>query len=127
MNVVEAQTIVFADMVAALSKPGMDILRELTPDEAELVHMGMGVSGEAGELLDAIKKVAIYRKPIDMQNIIEELGDLEFFMERVRQLVGVTREQTIIANINKLGKRYSKGAFSNEQAQVRADKQGLHS
>lgn len=127
MNAAEAQGIVFSDMVAALSKPGADIVRELTPADAELIHMAMGVSGEAGELLDAIKKATIYRKPMDMENVVEELGDLEFFMERIRQMTGITREQTIQANIAKLGKRYSKGAYSNDQAQVRADKQELHS
>lgn len=119
--------IVFSDMVAALSKPGEVILRELSPADAELIHMAMGVSGEAGELLDAIKKPTIYRKPIDMENVIEELGDLEFFMERIRQMTGITREQTIQANIAKLGKRYSQGTYSNTQAQVRADKQELRS
>ncbi|MFU9046295.1 nucleoside triphosphate pyrophosphohydrolase family protein [Acinetobacter tibetensis] len=119
--------IVFSDMVAALSKPGEMIVRELSPSDAELIHMAMGVSGEAGELLDAIKKATIYRKPMDMENVIEELGDLEFFMERIRQMTGITREQTIQANIAKLGKRYSKGTYSNDQAQVRADKRELHS
>lgn len=31
-------------------------------------------------------------------------------------------EETIAANMAKLGKRYSKGTYSNEQAQARADK-----
>ncbi|MDR8269105.1 nucleotide pyrophosphohydrolase, partial [Acinetobacter baumannii] len=53
---------------------------------------------------------------------IEELGDLEFYMERIRQIIGVSREETIAANMAKLGKRYSKGTYSNEQAQARADK-----
>lgn len=117
----------FPEMVTALSKPGAVIVSELTPADAELIHMAMGVSGEAGELLDAIKKATIYRKPMDMENVIEELGDLEFFMERIRQMVGVTREQTIQANIEKLGKRYSQGTYSNAQAQFRADKQELRS
>lgn len=116
------QNINFAEMVAALVKPGADIIAELTPEQADLLHMGVGVSGESGELLDAIKKGTIYGKPLDIENIIEELGDLEFYMERVRQLINITREQTIEANIAKLGKRYSSGKYSNQQAQARADK-----
>lgn len=112
----------FEDMVRGLAKDGAQIKAELTPLDADLLHMGVGVSGEAGELLDAIKKATIYRKPLDLENVIEELGDLEFFMERIRQIVGVTREQTIEANIKKLGVRYSKGSYSNDQAAVRADK-----
>lgn len=113
----------FEDMVKALAKDGALIKRELTPIDADLLHMGVGVSGEAGELLDAIKKAAIYCKPLDVVNVIEELGDLEFYMERIRQIVGVTREDTIKANIAKLGKRYSSGAYSNDQAVTRADKE----
>lgn len=123
----EAQSIVFSDMVAKLVKDGAQIKRELTPEQADMLHMAVGVSGEAGELLDAIKRYTIYQKELDLENVIEELGDLEFFMERIRQLTGVTREQTLVANIQKLGTRYSAGKYTNEQAQVRADKQELHS
>lgn len=112
----------FGDMVRALAKDGALIKAELTPEDADMLHMAIGVSGEAGELLDAVKKATIYRKPLDLENIIEELGDLEFYMERIRQIAGITREQTIAANIAKLGKRYSSGAYSNEQAKTRADK-----
>ena len=115
-------TIDFSEMVTALVKDGQEIIDELQPCQADLLHMAVGVSGEAGELLDAIKKHAIYHKPLDLENVIEELGDLEFFMERIRQIAGITRQQTIEANIAKLGKRYNKGAYSNEQAQERLDK-----
>jgi hypothetical protein len=111
------------DMVASLVKSGEAIANELTAQDAHITHMAMGISGEAGELLDAIKKHVIYRKPLDMQNVIEELGDLEFYMEGLRQGLGLTREQCIAENINKLGKRYNAGKYSDESAITRADKQ----
>lgn len=114
----------FHAMVKALSKDGAQIKEDLTPQDAELLHMAVGVSGEAGELLDAIKRATIYRKPIDMENVIEELGDLEFYMERIRQILDISREQTLQANIRKLGKRYAAGMYSDEQANQRADKEG---
>jgi len=109
-------------LVAALTKPGADIVATLTAEDAHSLHMAVGISGEAGELLDAIKKAAIYRKPIDLENVIEELGDLEFYMEGLRQGLGITREETIDANIAKLSKRYSSGSYSDKHAQERADK-----
>ena len=109
------------ELVKALAKPGPAILKSLTQYDCNLVHMVMGVSGEAGELLDAVKKHVIYRKPLDHENVVEELGDIEFFMEGVRQALGITREQTIEANIKKLSKRYAEG-YSDTAAQVRADK-----
>lgn len=112
----------FRAMVAALVKPGADIIRSLTPGRANALHMAVGVSGEAGELLDAVKKWVIYDKPVDRANVVEELGDLEFYMEGLRSELGITREETIEANIAKLSKRYHTGGYTDRQAQDRADK-----
>jgi len=111
-------------MVAALSKSGVEIMKEITPDKLELLHMVVGISGEAGELLDAVKKHVFYNKPLDFYNAREEMGDLEFFMEGARNKFGMTRLEILQANIEKLSVRYAAGKYSNEQAQARADKQG---
>lgn len=113
---------VFEEMVQALGKPGADIIRSLTPGRMNALHMAVGVSGEAGELLDAVKKYVIYDKPLDRDNVIEELGDLEFYMQGLRAELGITRDETIQANIAKLSKRYHTGSYTDAQAQQRADK-----
>lgn len=113
-----------AEMVRGLAKSGEAIIKDLTPESTHLLHMAVGVSGEAGELLDAVKKVAIYAKPVDRENVVEELGDLEFYMEGLRQGLNITREETLEANIKKLSKRYGSLKYSNEAAQARADKAG---
>lgn len=113
----------FATMVQMIAKPGNDILVEMSEEQAELAHMAMLITSEAGELADAIKKHVIYQKPIDMENIVEELGDLEWTMERIRQILCITRELTIDQNIEKLTKRYPNLQYSNQSAQNRADKQ----
>lgn len=111
-------------MVRALAKPGEDIIASITPNLMHNLHMAVGVSGEAGELLDAVKKAAIYCKPIDRANVIEELGDIEFYLEGLRQGMNITREETLQGNREKLAKRYAAGAYSNQQARDRADKAG---
>lgn len=117
----------FEDMVAGLVKPGQAIIDSLTPSKVNSLHMAVGISGEAGELLDAIKKAVIYNKPLDRENVIEELGDLEFYMEGLRAELGITREQTIEANIAKLltgeKARYKLGMYTDNQAIQRADKE----
>lgn len=113
-----------AELVAALVKPGSDLLAEMTANDIHAIHMIMGLSGEVGELLDAIKKHVMYRKPLDMLNVIEELGDIEFYLQGLRAAVGVSREECLDANILKLTKRYPDLCFSNEAAQARADKAG---
>lgn len=116
------EVIVFEDMVSGLKKAGDLILQEMSPEQADVLHMAVGVSGEAGELLDAIKKWVIYQKPLDRENVVEELGDLEFYMEGLRQRLGITRQECISANIEKLGKRYAGLQYTNQAAIQRADK-----
>lgn len=111
-----------AIMVSHLAKPGAAIIEQLTPSAAHNLHMAVGISGEAGELLDTIKKQAVYVKPLDRENVIEELGDIEFYLEGLRQGLFITREECIEANIAKLSKRYVTGNYSNDAAQARADK-----
>jgi NTP pyrophosphatase (non-canonical NTP hydrolase) len=109
-------------MVAALHKNPEQIRSELTASDCNLIHAAMGVSGEAGELLDAVKKAVIYRIPLNVENVIEELGDLEFFMEQIRAELGIPREETLAANMAKLAKRYENFKYSNAAAQARNDK-----
>lgn len=111
-----------SELVRVLAKPGADIKDTLTADDAHLLHMVLGIAGEAGELVDAVKKAAIYRKKLDLQNVIEELGDLEFYMEGLRQGLALSREECLEANIEKLRVRYG-NTYSDQAAQDRADKQ----
>lgn len=112
----------YGEMVKALAKPGNDIAENITGEEAHLIHMAIGVCGEAGELLDAIKKHVIYKKPLDLANVVEELGDLEFYLEGLRSALEINRLEVLKVNMAKLSKRYESGKYSNEQAQTRADK-----
>jgi len=109
-------------MVFGLRKPGAEILASLTAEDVDLWHMATGVTGEAGELVDAVKKAVVYRRPIDCVNVIEELGDLEFYMEGIRQILGITRDETLEANLAKLAIRYPGYQYTDARAQERADK-----
>lgn len=119
----EPKPITHAQMVKALAQPGEQIVQRLTAPEAHALHMAVGICGEAGELLDAIKKHVIYKKPVDILNVIEELGDIEFYLEGLRQGFDISREQVLLANMAKLQVRYASGFYSDAQAQARADKE----
>lgn len=116
---IEAQ---HAEMVLKLAKPGAEILRELTPHQADLWHAATGVFTEAGEIGDAIKAHVIYQKPLNLENLVEELGDIEFYLARLRQMLQITRHETLVQNLRKLAQRYPNYQYSNNRAQTRADK-----
>jgi hypothetical protein len=72
------------ELVAALAKDGATIAREMTGPDAHLVHMSMGISGEIGEIvhhLDAYPCMFVS----EVDELIEECGDLEFYMEGYQQ------------------------------------------
>ena len=109
------------ELVSKLVKDPKEIVENLNIREANLIHGIMGLSGEVGELLDTIKKTVIYKKELDYENVIEELGDIEFYLEQIRQELDIDRDEVLESNIIKLNKRYPTG-YSNQLAQNRLDK-----
>lgn len=104
----------YKDFVRALVKP-------MGTETLDVLHTAVGISGEAGELLDAIKKVWVYNKEVDIENVIEELGDLNFYMTAMQILYGISDVKIVDHNIAKLAKRYP-GGYTDQAAQERADK-----
>lgn len=94
----------------------------------ELLHATVGLVGEAGEFTDAIKKCWAYEKMLDVTNAIEELGDIEYYLEAIRQNlsercgIDISRRLILDANLSKLRKRYPGEVFSNAAAVARIDK-----
>ena len=112
----------YRQFVRKLCKPGRDIVSELTPSDAHLLHMAIGISGEAGEMLDAVKKSAIYRRPLDVSNVREEAGDVLFYLTGLLDALGIELSDVISENMEKLSLRYQSLSYSNAQAIARLDK-----
>ena len=101
---------------------------ETTPleaSQAHLLHMAIGIVGEASELLEAVVK-HIDGERLDVENCLEESGDIEFYHEGFRQALGFSRVKALNHNVHKLvggdKPRYEGGEYSDQAAQTRADK-----
>jgi NTP pyrophosphatase (non-canonical NTP hydrolase) len=88
------ETLKHHEMVARLAKDGQEIISSLTPESANLWHMVAGLAGETGELLDAVLKPSVEPVLFDRVNLVEELGDIEFYLEGIRAPLGIVREVT---------------------------------
>ena len=104
----------FADHVARLFIKPTDVT-------GRMVHAAMGVSGEGGELIDAIKKTWIYGKELDRENVLEESGDLLFYLQALLTEIGCTLDDAMLHNFAKLMRRYPDG-YTDAAAIARADK-----
>ena len=86
-----------------------------------LVHAAIGIAGEAGEVVDAVKKHWVYGKPLDKENVLEECGDILFYVSACLNLCGYTLNDAYAHNVAKLSKRYPEG-YTDSAAIARADK-----
>lgn len=83
--------------------------------EIRLLHASMGMVTEAGELMDQLKKHLFYGKELDDVNLIEEAGDILWYMAILLDELGVTFEKVMLINHEKLAKRYGR-EFTEEAA-----------
>lgn len=105
----------------------LDLFKQFSNPAETYLHSAVGMSGEAGEILDIVKKMWAYEQPLDeakVLHLIEELGDIRFYYQAMLNLLNVTDEQIQASNIAKLMKRYPGGVYSNEHAKARLDKEG---
>jgi NTP pyrophosphatase (non-canonical NTP hydrolase) len=74
-----------------------------------ILHAVVGLSGEAGEVLDVVKKVLFTGKKYNQDDLVKELGDVEFYLQAVRNAIRVSRDDILNANVEKLSKRHPDG------------------
>ena len=84
-----------------------------------LDHASDGLCTEAGEFKDTIKKAKFYGKEIDAINLVEELGDILWYVGIACDVLGVSIEQVMERNIAKLKARY--GEKFNEEGAINRD------
>ena len=72
------------------------------------------MNAEAGEFLEIIKKMLFQGKPWNQDNkehLIIELGDVMWYITQACIALGVSLDEVISGNVDKLMKRYPGGNF----------------
>jgi NTP pyrophosphatase (non-canonical NTP hydrolase) len=72
----------------------------------EMAYYGLGLTGEAGECSDAIKKHLSGAKEIDRDHIKKELGDVLWYITATAEYFGFTMDDIAQTNIDKLKARH---------------------
>lgn len=86
--------------------------------------VGLGLTGEAGEVADLIKKILHHNKLLDGETekkLIIELGDILWYVTFLAHHLGYELDEIAEANIKKLQKRFPSGAFTPTEASAKAD------
>lgn len=74
-----------------------------------IMNGALGLGGEAGEVLDLIKKWRYQDHEMDFRKIAEELGDLLWYVSTMANGIGYDLETIMDMNVAKLERRYPKG------------------
>lgn len=83
--------------------------------EDRLLNGLMGLNGESGEAIDIAKKWLYQGHPLDVDGLIEELGDIMWYVALTAKALGVSLNEVGRKNIEKLKIRYPDG-FSEEKS-----------
>jgi hypothetical protein len=83
-------------------------------DTGELAYHALGLAGEGGEFVDLVKKIVRdfgydahlgeLAAPLRLR-LIDELGDVRWYFTQLQTLLGITDDQLMQVNMNKLKAR----------------------
>ncbi len=92
---------------------------EISALDQRLTLGALGLSGEAGEVTDQIKKIVFHSHDIDRAALTNELGDVMWYVTYLLDTLGLEMDDVLEANIAKLRRRYPNG-FDAERSRNRA-------
>ena len=106
----------FADRLNDLKIQGFPTERLLTA--------AVGMSAEAGEFTEIVKKIVFQGKPVNQENLFHlkrELGDIMWYVSQACLGLDISLDEVIQMNFEKLSARYPEGAFSIERSENRKE------
>lgn len=105
----------YGEFVTSLEPPD-EVGRHLaTPQTFRLLHAALGLTSETGEFVDALKKLYFAGRALDQVNLIEELGDILWYLQLACNALETDLLEVMRVNILKLQKRHG-AKFNKEQA-----------
>jgi len=88
--------------------------------DQRLANAALGLTGEAGEVAEHVKKHLFHATPLDRDAIVKELGDCLWYVAALAGVLGVSLDEVGATNIEKLRRRYPDG-FSSERSRQRVE------
>ena len=122
--VTEVTSLPSTDLAALLARiTALDV--EGDADVPRLLTAALGLTAEAGEFTEVVKKIILQGKPYNEDNVFHmkrELGDICWYLAQACMALDTTIDEVIEMNVDKLKARYPGGEFDVHQSENR--KQG---
>lgn len=82
-----------------------------TETAKNIYYMTLGLTGEAGEIANKVKKVMRDGKDIDVADLKKEIGDCLWYCAGLATILGIKLDDVAEANIAKLFDRKERGVI----------------
>jgi NTP pyrophosphatase (non-canonical NTP hydrolase) len=99
-------------------------LKSQGADVSRLLTAAFGMSAEAGEFTEVVKKIFLQGKPYTEENVFHmkrELGDLCWYLAQACMALDITFEEVLEMNYEKLSARYPEGSFDVYRSENRVE------
>ena len=93
-------------------------------DVPRLLTAALGLTAEAGEFTEVVKKIILQGKPYNEDNVFHmkrELGDICWYLAQACMALDTTIDEVIEMNVDKLKARYPGGEFDVHQSENRKE------
>ena len=90
----------------------------------QLMTAALGLSAEAGEFTEVVKKIFLQGKPYNEDNVFHmkrELGDICWYLAQACMALDTTFDEVIEMNVEKLKARYPGGEFDVHKSENRKE------
>jgi NTP pyrophosphatase (non-canonical NTP hydrolase) len=93
-------------------------------DVPRLITAAFGLSAEAGEFTEVVKKILLQGKPYTEENVFHmkrELGDICWYLSQAFMALDTNFEEILQMNYEKLSARYPEGSFDVYKSENRVE------
>ena len=110
--------------LAALLQRITELDVEHDADVPRLLTAALGLTAEAGEFTEVVKKIVLQGKPYNEDNVFHmkrELGDICWYLAQACMALDTTFDEIIEMNVDKLKARYPGGEFDVHHSENRVE------
>ena len=112
-----------SDLAALLSRI-TELETTADADVPRLITAAFGLSAEAGEFTEVVKKILLQGKPYNEDNVFHmkrELGDICWYLSQAFMALDTNFEEILQMNYEKLSARYPEGSFNVYKSENRVE------